>query len=260
MHGLLSMGVSPGQSIMLHVSLRAIGWIVGGPDVLIQAMMKCLGDQGTLMMYAGWEERPEHFERWPIERQEAFLAECPPFDPERSRANRKWSTLTEYLRTWPGACRSQNPGASMVALGAKADWLTRDHALQYGYGLESPLAKLCEIEGWILQIGVSPGTATIIHHAEHLAKIPKKRIFKYRAPILEDQQTRWIEIEEFDTSRGAVEWEHGDYLEQIAAEFRAAGKGRMGIIGVARSYLCKASELRDFAVNWLETQFGTPHI
>lgn len=87
--GLRAIGVEPGQTIMLHVSIKAIGWIIGGPDVLIEALLECLQDKGTIMMYAGWEERPEHFDRWSAERQRAFLRECPPFIPERSRANRK---------------------------------------------------------------------------------------------------------------------------------------------------------------------------
>ena len=50
-----------GQIVMLHASVRAVGWIVCGPDELIGTILDCLGPAGTLMMYAAWEERPEHF-------------------------------------------------------------------------------------------------------------------------------------------------------------------------------------------------------
>ena len=43
---------------MLHASVKAIGWIVGGPDVVIQALLDVLGEEGTLMMYVGWEDSP----------------------------------------------------------------------------------------------------------------------------------------------------------------------------------------------------------
>ena len=92
---LRAIGVGAGQSIMLHASVSAIGWIVGGPDVLIHALQECIGVNGTLMMFAGWEERPGHFPRWSPERQAAYLSACPAFDPKQSRANRKWSILTE---------------------------------------------------------------------------------------------------------------------------------------------------------------------
>jgi aminoglycoside 3-N-acetyltransferase len=252
-----SLGIGPGQTVMLHVSVRAIGWIVGGPDMVIQALLDRLTPSGTLMMYAAWEERPEHWAQWSPEMQAAYQAECPAFDPSTARAYRKWSILAEYLRTWPGAYRSSNPGASMVAVGAQAKRLTDNHPLQYGYGLASPLAKLCDLNGYVLQIGVSPGTLTLIHHAEHIAHIPHKRIFRYPAPILQNGKRVWLTIEEYDTGQSVVDWPGGDYFEQIALEFRQAGYGRAGMVGAAPAYLCQAEDLRRFAVAWLERTFAS---
>jgi aminoglycoside 3-N-acetyltransferase len=253
---LARLGIGLAQAVMLHVSVRAIGWLVGGPDILIRALLDRLTPTGTLMIYVAWEERTEHWAEWSPELQAAYQAECPPFDPASSRAYRKWSILTEYLRTWPGACRSANPGASMAAVGAQAEWLTADHPLNYGYGPGSPLDKLCQLDGWVLQIGVSPGTLTLLHHAEHLARIPNKRLFHYPVPLLQNGRRVWTTIEEYDTGEGAVEWAGGDYLEQIAVEFRRAGYGRHGLVGDAPSFLCQAVEVRDFAVAWLERTFG----
>jgi aminoglycoside 3-N-acetyltransferase len=250
------LGLGAGQTVMLHVSVRAIGWLVGGPDILLQALLERLGPGGTLMMYVAWEERTEHWADWSPELQAAYRAECPAFDPATSRAYRKWSILTEYLRTRPGVCRSANPGASMAALGAQAEWLTADHPLDYGYGPGSPLDKLCRLDGFVLQIGVSPGTLTLLHHAEHLAQIPNKRIFRYPAPLWRDGRRVWVTLEEYDTGEGAVDWAGGDYLEQIGLDFRLAGYGRAGQVGAAPAFLCRAAELRDFAVAWLERTFA----
>jgi len=41
-------------------------------------------------------------------------------------------------------------------------------------------------------------------------------------------------------------------------EYLAAGRGRSGRVGAARSYLLNAAELVDFAVEWLEREFGKP--
>jgi len=79
--------------MMLHASVSAIGWVVGGPDMAIQALLDVLGPEGTLMMYVGWEDDPYKLTEWPEEWQKAYLKECPPFDPQRSRACRKWSIL-----------------------------------------------------------------------------------------------------------------------------------------------------------------------
>ena len=62
------------------------------------------------------------------------------------------------LRTTPGARRSGNPGASMAALGGRAEWFTADHALDYGYGPQSPLGKLVEADGKTLMLGARSTT------------------------------------------------------------------------------------------------------
>lgn len=36
------LGVCPGDTVMLHESVKAVGWIAGGPDVLIQAVLDVL--------------------------------------------------------------------------------------------------------------------------------------------------------------------------------------------------------------------------
>jgi aminoglycoside N3'-acetyltransferase len=42
-------GVAAGDTIMLHASVKAIGWMVGGPDIVIQALLDVIGHEGTLM-------------------------------------------------------------------------------------------------------------------------------------------------------------------------------------------------------------------
>lgn len=255
---LRDLGLVPGQVVMLHASVRAIGWVVGGPDVVLQALLDVLTPAGTLMMYVGWEDNPYHLAEWSEEWQRAYLEECPAFDPARSRAYRKWSILTEYLRTWPGACRSNHPEASVAAVGALARWITEDHPLQYGYGPGSPLAKLCETGGDVLLLGAPLDTITLLHYAEHLARVPNKRIARYKMPILRDGQRVWVEIEDFDTSQGIVDWEGGDYFGVIAREYLASGRGRSGKVGAAKSYLFDAAGLVDFGVRWMERTFGSP--
>lgn len=252
MRDLKKLGVRPGQTIMLHVSAKAIGWIVGGPDVVLDAVLDCLTPTGTLMMYMGWEEDIEDFPSWSAERQAIYLAECLPFDPLTSRAHRKSSILTEYLRTRPGAYRSGNPGASVAAIGAKAQWITEDHPLNYGYGLGSPLAKLCEVSGKVLLLGAPFTTITLLHYSEHVAAIPNKRTVRYKAPLLQERKRVWMEVEEYDTSNGIVDWEGGDYFPVIAGDFLAAGYGRCARVGAALSYLFDAAALHAFAVRWME--------
>lgn len=54
-----TLGVAPGQVVMLHASVKSVGKIVGGPNVIIQALLSTLTPTGTLMMYAVWEDMPD---------------------------------------------------------------------------------------------------------------------------------------------------------------------------------------------------------
>jgi len=256
---LRKLGLSAGQTVMLHASVKAVGWIVGGPDIVIQSMLDVLGAKGTLMMYVGWEDSPYPLEQWPKEVQRAYLEECPPFDPAKSRAYRKWSILTEYLRTWSGAFRSNHPDASFAAVGAKARWITENHPLQYGYGLGSPLAKLCEAKGKVLLLGAPLDSITLLHYAEHVCRVPNKRVVHYRMPVLHDGRKVWVEVEEFDTCGGILPGAE-EYFQTIPNEYISSGKGVSDKVGNAESYLFDADDLVNFAVQWLERKYGTEKI
>src|SRR5262245_4192697 len=149
------LGVTVGDSVMVHASLRAVGRMLGGPDVLIDALMEAVGPAGTMMMYVGCEQPFDDVGRGCLtDEEEAFILEhCPSFDPMTARASRAFGALAELFRTRSGVICSGNPGARMAALGAKAEWLTRDHPLNYGMGAGSPLEKLCQAGGKVLLLG-----------------------------------------------------------------------------------------------------------
>lgn len=249
---LTDLGLVAGDTVMLHASVRAVGRVVGGPDMVIQALLDALGPEGTLMMYIKSEEPLNDLEDWPEDWREAYLAECPPFDPERTRGFRGWSILTEYLRTWPGALRSNHPEAGVAAVGRRAEWLTADHPLQFGYGAGSPLAKLCELRGKVLLLGPLFDSLTILHHAEHIADVPEKQIERYRWPMLRQGRREWIEIEQFDTTGEAIPGAGPEYFDSIPREYMATKGCARGRVGAADSYLFDARDLVDFAVAWIE--------
>ncbi len=252
---LRKLGLSAGQVVMLHASVKRIGWVVGGPDVVLDAILNVLTSSGTLMMLAGWEDNPYELTQWPKKRQEAYLKECPAFDPQRSRAeHREMGILTEYLRTRPNARRSRHP-FSYVAVGERAKWITEKHPWQYRDGPGSPLSKLCESAGYVLVLGSPTGNITLLHHAEHLADVPNKKIDRYRMPVLRDGRRVWMEFEEYDTTEGIVDWQD-DYFETIVREYVAAGSGRAGKVGGADSYLFEARTLIEFGVRWMNKHFA----
>lgn len=249
------LGVLPGQVVMLHASVKAIGWIVGGPDMVLEAILDLLTPGGTLTMMVSWDAHPYYLKECSEDTQQLYLAECPPFDPATSRADhRELGILTEYLRTRQGAVRSTHPLFSFVAIGAKANWLVENHPLQYGVGPGSPLAKLCEAGGKVLSLGAPLNTLTLLHYAEHLANVAPKRVARYKMPVVRDAQREWIELEEYDTD-DMIDWEGEDYFELIVRDYLKAGKGSTGKVGDAPAYLIDAVDITQFGINWMETTF-----
>ena len=256
---LSALGLASGDTVMLHASVKAIGWIVGGPDVVIQSLLDVIGPSGTLMMYVKCEEVLSEIDEWPADWQEAYMAECPPFDLDRTRALRDWSILTEYLRTWPGARCSRHPEARMATVGAKAEWIPPDHPLQFGYGAGSPLAKLCEAEGKVLLLGAHFDSLAILHQAEHIADVLNKRTERYRWPLLRDGKCEWVEFEQFDTCDGIADWSAGDCFRHISSQYMTHERHATGLVGATESYLFDASDLTAFAVAWMEEHLRHPH-
>lgn len=268
---LVALGVAAGDVLMVHTRLSAVGWVVGGSGTVVHALLDALGPDGTLLAYAGWEDDSYDLDDLPPTWQAAYRAELPPFDRRTSEGVKENGALPERIRTWPGAERSRQPEASIVALGARAAWITADHPWDEPYGAGSPLAKLVASEGKVLMLGAPLDTITLLHHAESTARVPEKRRVTYQMPIRDDDGTvTWRTIHDINTSTGAFEYE--SVAAEIAAtpgmlpddaEFAAiarqaltAGIGQRGQVCTAESYLFPAAPLHAFAERWLEVRFG----
>lgn len=246
---LTELGLEAGDAVLVHAGLRSVGPILGGPDALIGAIGDVLGSDGTLLAYTDWLWEDE----WASD--PTLRPHAPAFDPAASRSTRWNGAFPELLRTTPGAKRSASPGPSCAALGGRAEWFVADHALNYGYGPQSPFGKLVAAGGKTMMIGAPLDTMTLLHHAEHLADIPNKRIKRYETPFLEKGEVVWRQLEEFDTGDPVIEGLPDDYFGTIVEAFLATGEGKRGLIGAAPSVLVEAKAIVAFAVDWLERRY-----
>jgi len=57
---------------MVHESVKAIGWVAGGPDVVIDALLDAVGPAGTLVTYVGSEDGTYALAEWPPAVQAAY--------------------------------------------------------------------------------------------------------------------------------------------------------------------------------------------
>ena len=101
-------------------------------------------------------------------------------------------------------------------------------------------------------VGAPWDTMTLIHHADHLARLPGKRVLRYEVPFTVDDGIRWQFIEEFDTTEPVLDGMPENYIERIVTAMVEQGGGRQGLIGHAPSLLVDAAPMLSFAIAWLE--------
>jgi aminoglycoside 3-N-acetyltransferase len=235
--------------------MSALGWVIGGSETVVRALLDAVGPEGTLMAYASWADHVYTLEDRPQEHRDAYAAEPPVFDLVTAEVDPDYGRIPERVRTWPGALRSAHPEASVVAVGPRARWLTAEH--DDGYGAGSPFARLVEAGGDVLMLGAPLETITLLHHAEAIARAPGKRTVTYRIAMADGTTQSFTDIE---TSHGAYPYERlgleADGFEVIARDALAAGIGERGLVGAAECHLFPAGELTEFAVAWIEARFG----
>ena len=165
-----NLGLGHGDVILLHSSLKSLGWVCGGAEAVVLALLDCLGDDGTLVVPthtgdnsdpAGWECPPVPEDWWPTIR-----ASMPPYDPHTSRT-RGMGVICETVRSWPGAVRSSHPETSFAAVGHRAASIMADHSHGCRLGEHSPLGRLEEANARVLLLGVGFDTCTAFHLAEY---------------------------------------------------------------------------------------------
>jgi aminoglycoside 3-N-acetyltransferase len=248
-------GLAEGDAVMAHAAFSRVGTVLGGPDALVDAVLDVIGPEGTVLSYQDWELGVDV---WDEDGRvaAAFRDHVQPFDPATARPARDHGVLAAVIGTRPGVRRSGNPGASVAAVGARAEEFTADHPLDYGYGEGSPFARLVAAGGRVLMVGAPLDTMTLLHHAEHLAVLPRKRRIEVEYPLATPEGTIWRVVEEFDTSEPVVPGPPEDYFRLIVEDFLATGAGHRGLIGEADSVLVDAPAMVDFAVAWLESRYG----
>jgi len=150
---LKNLGIQNGDNLLVHSSLKSIGKIEGGPEIVIQGLIECVGEVGTLLM--------------PALSYESVTKDQPIFKVKETPSC--VGALTEYFRKREGTFRSLHPTHSIAALGINAEFFIKNHEKDSTpVGPNSPLSKLRDTGGKILFIGCGLRPNTSMHGVEEL--------------------------------------------------------------------------------------------
>jgi aminoglycoside N3'-acetyltransferase len=173
---LSTLGVRPGDVLLVHTAFSRVGPVEGGPFGLIAALQHAIGSSGTLVMPSMSDDDDR------------------PFDVRATPCGAMGVVADTFWRM-PGARRSNNPHA-FAAVGPRAADITAGHPLDVPHGLDSPVGRVYELDGEVLLLGVGHDANTTLHLAENIAGV------RYRLPhhvtILDAGQPRRVEYLEVD--------------------------------------------------------------
>ena len=240
-------GVCEGQTLIVHGSLSRIGYVIGGAETVVRALLAAVGNMGTLVVPTQtWRNldpgRGVHGdvpEAW----YPALREHWPAYDPAIT-PSLNMGILAETIRLWPGATRSTHPARSFAALGAKANEITAEHPLESPTGEGSPLAKLYDLRAHVLLLGVGHDKNTSLHLAEDRANYTPKSVITESSAVSIEGQRRWVSYEVLEPI--------SDDFETIGAAFEEEVGLEPCYVGEAETKLLEQRALVNFAAAYME--------
>jgi aminoglycoside 3-N-acetyltransferase len=257
--GLESLGINSGDAVMLHSSLKSIGFVDGGPRTMLEALIEAVGPSGTLVVPTYWLPGG------------TILATCKlddyVFDPHKHGSH--LGRLPSEFLTFDGIVRSIHPTHSVSAIGRDARHVVESHHLAPSiFGAGSPWDRCDEMNAKIIGLGISMGPVTFYHLLEDRLldrfPLPVRLNTTYSLPCLDWEGRRvQVPVVPLDPQFMAQRIDapgRDDLREYYRAEFDHHGLLGWGQVGEARSWVIPAQRfsghlqtLVDEGITWYST-------
>ena len=131
---LKTMGITEGDTILMHSGFKFLNGFNGTPDQVIECILNIIGHSGNLLMVS-MPYRGSTYK---------YLKEGIPFDVNNTMS--AMGIITETFRRRPGVVRSLNPAHPILAYGPAAEWIIADHEkTMYSCGKGSPFEKILRL-------------------------------------------------------------------------------------------------------------------
>ncbi|NIA31217.1 MAG: hypothetical protein GWP06_15075, partial [Actinobacteria bacterium] len=229
---LRKLGLKNGDKVAVHSSLKSLGYVVGGAETVIKALLEVIGSEGTLLI--------------PMFNEPAPLIDL------RSQPSRL-GVISETFRTYPGVIRSHNATHSVGVIGADAEYIAAGHEQATQLGVDSPFHRLAKLGGWILHLGTDFKSGSIIHVAEAMAKVPYLDVaypgYNIKIEYIIEDGTHRI-MEPFETPGDSVTF------IKIQQEMERKKIMHRGKVGMADSILASGAEIINTSLEMLEKDSG----
>ena len=221
-----ALGLVPGDTVLVHSSYKSFGGVEGGPQTVIDALLKILGKDGTLVMPTfnfdfcngkAWDVRstPSHM-----------------------------GVLTNLVRVHPEAKRVFHPIYSFSIIGKKAEFLTSER-YKSSFEKKSLFGKLRGLDGKIMIIGLSyTNSMTFFHHVEEMEGVNYRFMKAFSGEVTDEngvtyEDTFTMLVRDLDNGIITEVDPMGELMEE-------AGFVSIRVIGEAIVKLMKADDVYTF--------------
>jgi aminoglycoside 3-N-acetyltransferase len=148
---LISAGVKQNIPLLVHSSLSSMEYVPGGATTIINALLKAMGPNGTLII--------------PSLSYLFVNDQTPFFDITNTPTN--LGSIPETFRRRKDVIRSLHPTHSCCGFGKDAFYILSSHHLDISpVGIHSPFSKMKDFEGQIVFLGCGARCNTSIHGVE----------------------------------------------------------------------------------------------
>ena len=215
--------ILPGDTVLIHSSMKSIGSVEGGADTVLEAFMEHIGESGLLV--------------FPTLSYRDVTAAKPFFDVRNTPACT--GVMPEVFRQKPGVVRSLHPTHSVAAFGRDVAEFTAGHEnCSTPAPVGSPWWKLLQRKGKILFIGTGISCNTFLHGVDEWLKLPD---LISKEPVI-------VKMTGYDGNTfDSLQYRHcagrNAYYGSLEERFEAAGALRRGRLGNALCHVLDCAKI-----------------
>ena len=207
---LAAAGIVPGDTLLVHSSMKSLGQVAGGVQSVFQALKNAVTEKGLLI--------------FPSFSYPDVTESNPDFDVAKTPA--RIGILPELFRQEKGVRRSLHPFHSLAVWGNDAGSFIAGHeCFDTSFNRRSPWGKMPDRKAKVLLIGVDLTKATFLHAVEEWSGVPV---------LSEEPVIRYIIDWNGNRTLRTVRWHTGAHsenynrAEQMLTECGALKKCRIG--------------------------------
>lgn len=242
------LGIRKGMVLLVQVNTKKMGHLIGGEQMLVEALMESVGYEGTIIVPTFTTElldpscqknKKEKIARmyWDDIRTSIL-----PFDKKLTLPKDEDPFVYQFLRN-DGIVRSYHPVYSFAAWGKYAKVICHQHPLHFGLNEDSPLGKVLDYNGYIVSLGCKYDECVIFYHAQYkYGKLPIRII---SAPIENNNLVQWKDMLDIECENGEIS-KIGNMMEEKCVV-------KSSFIGTTKCNFFSSKEAVSMAITYFKT-------